>query len=113
MPLQPNQKRPVCEMRFPSIGKRARALMVGEWLRVSYADAEMENYRVYNLYGWPALPITFAKLVDALSVAEWLDKVYGEFFPIWEEYPKADIPAITKWTVKNGVDLYEMICEKA
>jgi hypothetical protein len=107
-------KHPIIEIRLLSVGKRCRALTIGddEYVLVSYADSSMKAYCIYNYLGRKVMPIIFNDLKDAIKVAEWFEETYREYLPIWEEYERADLPRLAQWTIRNGVNIYRIIENK-
>lgn len=91
--------------------KRTRGLLVGDYLVVSYATQDLEKfcYTVYNTNGRRLLKTTYTDLDDALEIAEWMNEKYQDYFPIWEEYPNADIFGLARWSIRNGIKFYELI----
>jgi hypothetical protein len=70
------------------------------------------GFRIYNTKtGCPIIRGRFKTFGEALRFALWLELVYTDFFPIWEDYPDADIISWCKYSVKDGLILYEMIEE--
>ena len=93
-------KRPFRETNIP---KTRRAALVGNYLAV----VPNQVFRLDN--GLPMLDVKFATLEDAVKFAEWISNIFSEYFVIWEEYPDADIFAMAKWSVPNGLMAYEAV----
>lgn len=112
-------KYPLVEFRQDVEGKKIKrkGALVGEWLLITFPSTRDEDANTYKIFhfpnGKPVINATFLSIDDAFGMAETLDKVYGEFFPIWTDYPDADILGMTQWTVRNGVNLYKIAKEMA
>ena len=96
-----------------NFNKRRRGRRINEYLVIAYCDV-VENdgspIKIYKLNtGTPVIPVIFNTIPDAIRVAEWLSETFGEFFPIWDKYPEADLFSMTKWTVPEGIRAYEAI----
>jgi hypothetical protein len=93
-----------------SVYKKKRAYKIGEHLAVSYVGVSEHNYQVFGISsGKPILNAQFPDIDDAIKFAEWIDEVYRDYLPLLENYPDADIFALSKWSVKNGIRIYETI----
>lgn len=92
-----------------NISTRRFAYPVGEYL----CAVGMENgYKIYRTkQGKPFIGTLFATLEDCLGAIKVFYEVYGEYFPIWsnKEWEDANIPALTRWSIKNGINLCEFI----
>jgi len=83
---------------------------VGKWLAV--VKRQGSGYRIYRIdVGVPVIQSIFASINDAIRFAEWLVDKFGQFFDIWESYPDIDLFGIVKWTVEDGLRLFETIKE--
>ena len=95
-----------------NFNKKKRALKINEYLVSAYVGEEKAGspIKIYKLCtGLPLIDVTFTNPQDAINVAEWITKTYGEYFPIWDQYPDVDIFSVTKWTVPDGIRKYEAI----
>jgi hypothetical protein len=91
-----------------NISKRKKGWKVGDYLAV--APHQKIYCKIYNVKtGLPAIDITFTNDSDAVSTAEWLDKHFGDYFIIWDEFPKVDIFALAKWSVPGGIQIFETL----
>jgi hypothetical protein len=85
------------------------AYPVGDYLcAVSFPD----GYKIYKTkQGKPFIGIMFKTLEDCLGAIKVMYEKYGEYFPIWDnkEYEDADVPSLCRWSIKNGINLYEHI----
>lgn len=88
-----------------------RGLLVGSYLVVSYATTDLANptYAIYNTQGRRLFNASYSDVNGALEMAEWLNKAFGNFFPVWEEYPNADVFGLAKWSVNNGLNIYDAL----
>jgi hypothetical protein len=50
-------------------------------------------------------------LEEAVEIAKWWDELYTEYWCILSTYPDADIVSLAKWSVTNGIRIFEMIKE--
>lgn len=67
------------------------------------------NYRIYNTQsGEPIIKGRFPEFKDALQFALWIEKAYADYFDIWKEYPQADLLAWCRYSVSNGMRLFEI-----
>lgn len=94
--------------------KLTKGMLVGEYLVVSYAtpDLNKPTYTIYNVQGRRLFKASYSTIDDAVEMAEWLDGLFSEFFPIWGEYPDADVFGLARWSIQNGIKIYETIKEK-
>jgi len=87
---------------------------IGNFLTVSHIYPRQRplvyspnQWRVYRFTdGLPAIRTTFETKEDAIRFAEWLDKIYGEYFILWEHYPEAEIFRWTYLTIENGEEYW-------
>ena len=88
----------------------ARGIPCGEHLVVSYAIGSKNTYQIWQIYNGNLFkPTVFTDIELAVSAAEWFDKTYQDYFCILESYPKADIVSLAKWSVHNGIKIYELL----
>ena len=95
--------------------KRAKGLLVGDYLVVSFADANLNKptYCIYNVFGHKLFKnILFKTTDEAVAFAKLLDEHFSEYFQLWEEYPQSDVFAWAKGSVEGGEDIYKLIQEK-
>jgi hypothetical protein len=96
--------------RDNEIQQKVRAYRVNEYLAVTYNGFQTTCYKIYSLItGKPAIDLEFVTVEDAISFAEWISEVYKEYLCIWEAFPDANLVEISKWSIKNGVDIAEII----
>jgi hypothetical protein len=89
---------------------KGRGIVVDENLIVSYSVSNDKTYQVYRLHdGRLFVPVTFTNLEDCVEMAKWWAETYREFFCLWKDYPDADIIALAKFSVKNGIRIHELI----
>lgn len=89
------------------VKRQLKGYRIKDWLIVA---VRLEGgYKIYRVDGVPVLNSIFMKLDDAITFAEWLTDKFGDFFPIWEDYPNMDLFGLVKWSVEDGLRLYEMI----
>ena len=74
-----------------------------------YKDNEYRVYRSND--GLSAIDTTFIEPEDAIRFAEWLDKIYKDYFLLWTEYPHMPLFQVTSFTVKNGREYWAYLKE--
>jgi len=82
-------------------------MAITEHLSVGYASSiDTDAYKVYSTFAYrPAIPHRIATLEDAVEIAKFLDKIYGDYWWIHEneEWKKSSIPQICQYSVKDGI----------
>ena len=63
-------------------------------------------FRVYNCFGYPVTDLRFVSFDDVNKFAEFLVEHYQEYFILWYENPKFDVPGLTRYTIPEGLKLY-------
>lgn len=87
---------------------KTKGRQVGAYLAVS--TGKPQHFRIFNLQsGKPLLQGDFPAIYDAIYTADFLNHKYAKYFEIWEAFPDMDIFALVKWTIQDGLRLYEMI----
>lgn len=67
-----------------------------------------DQYRIYNTKsGEPVLRCRFSTLEDCIRFAEVLATTYKDYFDIWDVEPKADLICWCRYTVKDGLLIFE------
>ena len=104
--------KPIIAPLIPS--KRTKGLLVGEYLVVSYATTNLSkpSYAIYNVAGRRLFKASYKTTEDAIEMAEWINEQYEDYLPIWEDYPDADVFGLARWSIKNGLKIYETLKEK-
>lgn len=87
--------------------KKCRGMLVGTSLVVSSSDKKWKIYLLNT--GKPIINVLFINLEDAVKIAEWLDNIFSEYFPILETYPDADLFGMVKWSVDDGIRIFEAL----
>lgn len=96
----------------PGVRSKQKCILVGKYLLISFTDETKRSFSIYNVKGYPLLDgASWKKENSAVQVAENLSRVYEHFFPLWEEYPKADVFSLAKWTIDNGIDIVKFLKE--
>ena len=82
---------------------------VGHYLAVSgYGD----RWRLFQIIGGlPIMDCWITSLPDAVKIAQYIDKAYGDFLGIWEIWPGADMIGIARLSVSGGELIYNAITE--
>jgi len=102
-----NFKKTVGTRKIDGVG-----ILVGEHLVVSLALHNKDRYQIYRLHdGKLFLSTQFNDLDNTVELATWLDTTYNDYFCIWTSYPDADVISLSKWSVKNGIRIFELIQE--
>lgn len=83
--------------------------LIGNWLYVGHTDSRCLSTSIFNCFGYKAIPVNFKKWVDATQVAEMLSEQYKDYFALWYDYPQADVPLLTQYTIPNGQALHSTI----
>jgi len=88
---------------------------VGDFLVVSYVPPNQYKNCAWRVYrsqdGLAAIDTSFKTEEDAIRFAEWLESIYGEFFFIWTEYPRAELFRWTYLTIENGEEYWKYLEE--
>ena len=64
-------------------------------------------WKVYDLEsGKCFLPFSFRNKDDALYVAEWLGRMYGEYLILLKEYEPAPVIAMCQLSIPHGQEIY-------
>ena len=87
-------------------GRSVQAYRVGSYLFILKFKA---GYRVCKSNKTALIKCHFSTLDHAIEFAEWLIDTYGEYFCIWDDYPDVDIMNMAKWTINDGLNLYETL----
>lgn len=90
------------------------AIMVGKYLCIAHTNEKLlafdQSFKIYVAStNNPLLPVRFSTWKEAEEIATLIDKTYGEYLEILDEYPDWDILSIAKLSVPNGEEVYERI----
>ena len=113
------RKYPLMEFRqdIGGLKVKRKGALVGSWLLVGFpspANEDANTYRIFHLpNGKAVIDATFLNIDDAFGMAETINELYKDYMPIWESYPDADVIALSQWTIKNGIPLYQIAQEMA
>ena len=89
---------------------KGRGVPIGSHLIVSYAFGSESTFQIYRAHdGKLFINTIFTSFDDCKEIAKWFDEAYKDYMVIWKDYPDADIIALAKWAVKNGIRIYEMV----
>jgi hypothetical protein len=97
-----------------AIGVRNKkvGMQVGNYLAISYIGSDHQDLGIFSLItGKLFIKARFQSMEHAQAVAEMLDKKYGEFMPILQDYPDADIIRLARWSVPDGLKIDKKIKE--
>ena len=91
-----------------NVRKKRNGIKIGDYLCVSNVSTIEERYKIFRVReGLPLINAFFREIKHAVEFAEYIDRLFSDYFVIWEEYPRADLFSLVKWTVKDGVRWYE------
>jgi hypothetical protein len=91
---------------------KGRGIPVGDCLIISYAFGSEDTYQIFQSHnGKLFISTSFTSLDDCTKVAKWLNEIYQDFFCLWETYSDADIISLSKWSVRNGIKIFELVKE--
>jgi len=85
-------------------GRSVTAYRVGAYL---FVMKFRNGYRIFKMNKTALLKSNFINLNDAITMAEKMLDLYGEYFCIWDDYPDVDVTNLAKWTIDDGLNLYE------
>jgi hypothetical protein len=89
-----------------------RGIPIGNHLVVSYAFGSEITFQIFKVHdGKPFISAIFTSLDDTIEIAKWFNESYQEYMDIWKSYPNADIISLSKWSVKNGIKIFELVNE--
>lgn len=83
--------------------------LIGEFLYVGRTHNTSEVIGIFNCYGYRFSSIAFKTWNDATKFAELMDEKYKNYFALWYDYPHADVPLLTQYTILTGQALYQTI----
>jgi len=112
MPTSQTIDHEIIEFVDTSAGRiKRRGYRIGDYLIVSYASTDDKSvYRIFRKdTGKEFLSLRFGNLEDTVNFAEWIDNLYAPYFPIWLDYPQADIVGLARWSIKNGRNIFDLI----
>lgn len=82
---------------------------VGRYLAVSGYNNQWKIYEV--LGGMPVLDTWVSNLDDAVKIAQYIDKQYGDYLGIYGIWLKADVVGIARLSVPEGEIIYNTLSE--
>lgn len=96
------------------VKEKRKGVIVGEHLAITYARGTTSRYRIYGLLsGRPvtlvSFPATNTGIEQAVEFAKWLDKIYGEYWDLWQAYPEWDVIQMCQYSVPEGVKVKEVL----
>ena len=95
---------------FGKHGKSKTGAKISKHLVVGRSSERKEQYKVYMIKtGLPLVDFYFCDFDEVCKFAEWVDGIYSDYFPILETYPEIDLFSLVKWSVEDGIQMYEMI----
>ena len=95
---------------FGKHGKSKTGAKISKHLVVGRSSERKEQYKVYMIKtGLPLVDFYFCDFDEVCKFAEWVDNIYSDYFPILETYPEIDLFSLVKWSVEDGIQMYEMI----
>jgi len=88
--------------------RKMEGIRVGNYLAVTNISFIEKKYKIFRVKeGMPLLNAFFKDGEEAIKFATYIDQQFSDYFPIWQEYPTADLFNLVKWTVPNGIQWYE------
>ena len=86
-----------------NIARTRRGIKIGQHLAV------VPGWHIYRIKtGTRFIPTSFASSEDAVDVAKWLNDTYKKYFILWK-LGDIDIFSLAKWSVPNGLIIYEAL----
>lgn len=100
-----------CKENF--INERRPGYRINKWMVAACTlEDNKPAWRIYRLDTGKILTnIVFSNEDDALRFGYWIDEHYKEMFDIWEVMPELDLLAVTRYTIPNGIEVYNKIDE--
>lgn len=46
---------------------------------------------------------------DAVKFAEFLNNHYKNYYLLWQDNNQADVPGLTRYTIENGLKIYDAL----
>jgi len=91
-------------------GKSKIGAKVGKYLVVGRSHEQLEQYKLYVITtGLPLVDFYFTEFEEVCKFGEWINSIYSDYLPILEQYPEIDLFSLVKWSVKDGIQMYEML----
>ena len=87
-----------------NLTQKREAIKIGKYLAVTQ---EAEIFKINT--GKKLFESNFKDYWEALDVAEWLDDLYGKYFPLWEKWENVDVFRLARHSVKNGNKILNII----
>lgn len=84
--------------------KKREGIKIGDYLVVTQ-DAEI--FKLIN--GKKLLQSNFAHYQEALNFADWLDKLYGKYFLLWERWEDVNVFKLARYTVPHGKKILQVL----
>lgn len=78
---------------------------VGKYMAVSGYDQKWKIYQVYG--GLPIVDVWITSLVDAVKIAQVIEKMYAEYLAIWEVWTDVNVLEIARLSIDHG----EAVCD--
>ena len=110
------QKIPLTDRSYGSV-ERKPARKVTDRLAVSYSHMKYDNatFKIFSIVGQRhILDVRFLDADEACIAAELLEDAYDHikepeinYFDIWESDPELEVLAIARYTIPNGIQIYE------
>ena len=89
---------------------KKRGYLIGENLAITPANKEKTLWEIFNVKtGKLAIKAEFRCVNQLTSLANEMSKMYADYWPILEVEPGVNIPLVTRYTVPNGLKMYEKI----
>lgn len=92
----------------PTTKVNINGYLISEWLAVTYTDPRCKSISIINCYGYEVTKVRFETFDDGIQFAHFLAEHYQDYFMLWYENQKADVPGLTRYTIQHGLDLYDI-----
>lgn len=110
------QKIPITDRSYGTV-ERKPGRKVSDRLAVSYSHMKYDNatFKIFSIAGQRhILDIRFHDADEACIAAELIEDAYDHikepeinYFDIWESDPELEVLAIARYTIPNGIQIYE------
>jgi hypothetical protein len=88
-------------------GMRRKGTKVGEHLFVLETPIGSRTYAIYKLHDKKRLSNAVLLRNAAIELAKNYEKIYSGYFDIWNSYPDMVLHQVLRYTIPNGIAMYE------
>lgn len=93
--------------RTAAIPIKQRGFLIGKHLVIAGSDSNWQVFFVAS--GKPIIESKFVTYRDAALFSDFIENVFDEFLPILETYPDADLFGLCKWSVPDGIRIFQAL----